>query len=140
MHHVCLCVTKRATKMTKRFTGEDLRDLFGAEGYRVSLTDCRYILKASSIIQFSNVVACNEPDEAVRTRAEERAEKAIATLNKKLAQIQADNPDQPVITVEVGGDPRGFPIRLFLPSGRYNSFGGREAGWGVSAWSIREGW
>lgn len=30
-----------------------------------------------------------------------------------------------------GSDPRGFTVKLLLPSGRYNTWGGREDGWGV---------
>lgn len=29
------------------------------------------------------------------------------------------------------GDPRGFTVKLLLPSGRYNTWGGKEDGWGV---------
>lgn len=32
-----------------------------------------------------------------------------------------------------GGDPRGYSVKIATPnSGRYNSMGGREEGWGVS--------
>jgi hypothetical protein len=30
-----------------------------------------------------------------------------------------------------GGDPRGFTVKLFLKSGKYNSWGGVEEGYGV---------
>ena len=33
--------------------------------------------------------------------------------------------------VKFSGDPRGCTVKLILPSGRYNSFGGAEDGWGV---------
>jgi len=32
---------------------------------------------------------------------------------------------------EVGGDPRGYCLKVFMPSGRYNTFGGKESGYGV---------
>lgn len=35
------------------------------------------------------------------------------------------------IKVLVNGDPRGFVVKLILPSGSYNSWGGPEHGWGV---------
>ena len=31
----------------------------------------------------------------------------------------------------VGGDPRGYCLKLDLPTGRYNTWGGAEEGWGV---------
>ncbi|KAB0269047.1 hypothetical protein [Microvirga brassicacearum] len=33
---------------------------------------------------------------------------------------------------QIGGDPRGYTLRLFLASGRNNTFGGAESGWGVA--------
>lgn len=35
------------------------------------------------------------------------------------------------LRVEFGHDPRGNTVKLFLPSGRYNSWGGAEEGWRV---------
>ena len=33
---------------------------------------------------------------------------------------------------EIDGDPRGFAIKLKTPkTGRYNTWGGRETGWGI---------
>ena len=34
-------------------------------------------------------------------------------------------------SAKVGGDPRGFALRLGLPTGRYNTLGGAEEGWRV---------
>lgn len=33
----------------------------------------------------------------------------------------------------VSGDPRGYVVKLLLPSGAYNSWGGEACGWGVPA-------
>lgn len=33
--------------------------------------------------------------------------------------------------VKFGGDPRGYTVKVFLPSGRYNTWGGESEGWGV---------
>jgi hypothetical protein len=36
------------------------------------------------------------------------------------------------VTLELGGDPRGYTVKLMTPkSGRYNTWGGAECGWGV---------
>lgn len=34
-------------------------------------------------------------------------------------------------SVLIQGDPRGFTVKLLLPSGSYNTWGGHENGWGV---------
>ena len=33
--------------------------------------------------------------------------------------------------LNLGGDPRGFAVKLILPTGRYNTWGGKEEGYGV---------
>jgi hypothetical protein len=33
--------------------------------------------------------------------------------------------------VKLGGDPRGYTVKVIVPSGRYNTWGGAEEGWGV---------
>lgn len=35
------------------------------------------------------------------------------------------------LTVRFGGDPRGVTVMLTLPSGKHNSWGGRDGGWAV---------
>ena len=35
------------------------------------------------------------------------------------------------IEVKFNGDPRGYPVKLLLPSGDYNTWGGKEEGWGI---------
>lgn len=34
-------------------------------------------------------------------------------------------------TVDCGGDPRGYVLKIILPTGRYNTWGGKESGWGI---------
>jgi hypothetical protein len=57
-----------------------------------------------------------------------------AKEQKKEARIEA----QARVLVEalgwklrVGGDPRGYTLKVLLPSGRYNTWGGAEEGWGI---------
>ena len=33
--------------------------------------------------------------------------------------------------LNLGGDPRGYAVKLILPTGRYNTFGGKGEGYGV---------
>lgn len=34
--------------------------------------------------------------------------------------------------VRFDGDPRGYTVRIFFPTGEYNSWGGEEDGWGIN--------
>lgn len=33
--------------------------------------------------------------------------------------------------IKFGGDPRGYTVKVVLPDGRYNTWGGAEEGWGI---------
>ena len=35
------------------------------------------------------------------------------------------------VRMDLGGDPRGYTVKIHLPSGASNTWGGRECGWGV---------
>ena len=39
--------------------------------------------------------------------------------------------DVPGLKIETGGDPRGYTVKLHLPNGAYNTWGGKESGYGV---------
>ena len=42
------------------------------------------------------------------------------------------------ITCHFNGDPRGYAVRLHLPKEQYNTWGGKEEGWGISVvWAVR---
>lgn len=56
------------------------------------------------------------------TSSTEKAERQIREL---VGEVSKD------LRVEFGHDPRGNTVKLFLPSGRYNSWGGAEEGWRV---------
>jgi hypothetical protein len=36
------------------------------------------------------------------------------------------------ITCNFSGDPRGYVVKCRLPSGKYNTWGGKESGWGIA--------
>lgn len=70
-----------------------------------------------------------EMDEA-QTKAMERRE---MLLEKRIAELVAALPTvqgQP-ITVKFGGDPRGYTVKLIMASGKSNTWGGAEDGYGV---------
>lgn len=61
--------------------------------------------------------------------AQERMEQADA---KNDAAIEALCKEWGLVPV-FSGDPRGYTVKVILPSGRYNTWGGKECGWGVPA-------
>lgn len=50
---------------------------------------------------------------------------------RALAKLQAIA-DRYGATVKLGGDPRGYVVKLRLASGRHNTWGGAPDGWGVA--------
>lgn len=65
--------------------------------------------------------AWDESDDAAKDKADARA----------LAKLQAIA-DRYGATVKLGGDPRGYVVKLILASGRHNTWGGASEGWGVA--------
>jgi hypothetical protein len=56
-----------------------------------------------------------------------RIEKRQAQIEKRIAAIC----DQLGIRPDFGGDPRGYTVKVHLPTGASNTWGGREDGYGV---------
>jgi len=57
-----------------------------------------------------------------------------ARISKKKKQIEARMSAIAAelgLGIDFGGDPRGYTVKVFLPSKRYNTWGGEESGWGV---------
>lgn len=79
----------------------------------------RALLRHAWVYQSMQVDECN--GYPIDERAEKLLEKQIVRRCTELG----------ISSVRFGGDPRGFTVKLFLPSGRYNSWGGKECGWGV---------
>jgi hypothetical protein len=65
---------------------------------------------------------------------EEMSDRTTATLEAREQRMEARIRDLLApygITVSFQGDPRGYCVYLHLPSGRYNSWGGKEYGFGI---------
>lgn len=60
--------------------------------------------------------------DTARQKREDACEKRICKLCAAFA---------PKLKVRLGGDPRGFTVKLKLPSGTHNTWGGSEEGYGV---------
>jgi len=61
-------------------------------------------------------------------RWQERLDRKEELLERRLHEIATGIG----VSLELGGDPRGFTVKLQTPkTGKYNTWGGRECGWGV---------
>lgn len=91
----------------------------------------RAILRAARTIQRLAETACNRP---LTEREERRHAAAVARIRKSLAELATWSTDGRSVTIaEIGRDPRGYCVKLRLPSGKGNTWGGDECGWGVPA-------
>ena len=61
-----------------------------------------------------------------------REERADANLERRMGEIIREPDLAPAIVgIKFSSDPRGFTVKVFLRSGDYNTWGGKEDGWGV---------
>ena len=56
----------------------------------------------------------------------ERQQKNVERLEKRVRDALP-----PQIGVTFNGDPRGYAVKLHFASGAYNTWGGKEEGWGI---------
>lgn len=73
---------------------------------------------------------CDAPTGAPDARDHERIPRIdvqAARIEERVRALAAKNG----ATVNLSGDPRGYVVKLHLPSGRYNTWGGPESGYGV---------
>lgn len=67
---------------------------------------------------------CNES----LTQADEMRERSIQAKIERVARVLFEGN---ILKIEFGGDPRGFTVKLHFKSGVYNSWGGKESGYGI---------
>ena len=68
------------------------------------------------------VADCNDGLTDKQKRLEVRTSAALAALGEELG-----------VTFTLSGDPRGYVVKMDTPlTGRFNTFGGAECGWGVA--------
>ena len=84
----------------------------------------RKILRQAATLQRVAEAACNHELRDWERDSDERAE---AALRRSIAELPG------LSIASIGGDPRGYVVKLKLPSGRGNTWGGDETGWGVPA-------
>lgn len=81
--------------------------------------------RATTAQRLSELFCSVEMSEAETARQEKRDEANDAAIEKLCAAWG--------LKVSLGGDPRGYVVKIHLPSGRYNSWGGAQSGMGVPA-------
>lgn len=90
----------------------------------------RAILHAARNLDRLAVSSCN--GEIADDYYESEKARAVARVQRALDGL-AEWTDRRVTIAEVGGDPRGYCLKLHLPSGKGNTRGGDSEGWGVPA-------
>lgn len=71
--------------------------------------------------RFAERMACDESWGEKDERADDRNDARILALADRFG-----------VKVQIGGDPRGHVVHLMTPkTGRYNTWGGAESGWGL---------
>lgn len=99
---------------------EDTIARLTAEGW--ALQDIRALLRSAATVQRIAVLACNRELDKTEEKADARACARVEELGKKYG-----------CRVKCSGDPRGYCVKVLLPSGAYNTWGGPESGWGIPA-------
>ena len=111
------------TKPDRAFANE----LSEAAGHLITpsmIHDLRRFAKAYARIQMR---WCNDNmSDMERARVEKREVSLEALIRDCAASIPG------VKSVLFTGDTRGYTVRLMLESGRFNTWGGAESGWGVA--------
>lgn len=84
----------------------------------------KLIMRNAATLQRLAEMACNRDLTASEEKREQTAERHLRDAVSQLPGLSV---------IEIGGDPRGYVVKLKLPSGAYNTWGGEECGWGVPA-------
>lgn len=111
---------------------EALKKLLAKYAQTDMLTDERIALDASEILKHARAIGrcnlkdCNETmTEAQRQENEVRADSRHATICAILRGTYN------VKAVRRDGDPRGYPVKIHWPGAECNTWGGKEAGYGI---------
>lgn len=85
--------------------------------------------KASTSERLANILCSVEMSEKRQARIEAEDERNDAAI-KRICDAWG-------LVPVLSGDPRGYTVKVKLPSGRSNTWGGSEHGWGVPAREFR---
>jgi hypothetical protein len=84
---------------------------------------CRLSRRHARLAEKTCNVAMGDAEQDAHQRAEDKTEER---MNTALSCLNIEG-----AALKFGGDPRGFTVKLLLPSGEYNTWGGAEEGYGV---------
>ena len=110
-----------ATMTQVREYTEFARIMTQERGSLVQEEDLAELIRLAGALQRINEADCNDGGNP------KRASREKALQNKVLGIVETGW----AFDVKFNGDPRGYAVKILLPSGRYNTMGGREEGWGV---------
>ena len=79
------------------------------------------LCRLANSLSHLNEIACN----CGLTEPQERRKQNLQTRIKSVVEHAG------LVLNHVNSDPRGYAVYLDLPDGSYNSFGGRECGYGI---------
>lgn len=124
---------RKGKKMSYRTEREETIHTLAREGW--SLAAIRKLLRAATAAQRAAIDECNGPPSHLRDEHGARAWiDALAKRSARAARsVELAVKGQPHECVEIHGDPRGYVVKLKLASGRYNTWGGPDCGWGIPA-------
>ena len=88
---------------------------------RESARDATELCKSANSLNRLNEIACNSGLSERQERQKQKLQERIKTVLEGAG----------LILNHFESDPRGFAVYIDLPDGSYNSFGGRENGYGI---------
>ena len=83
--------------------------------------DAAELCRLATSLSHLNEIACNSG----LTKRQERRKQNLQTRIKAVLESTG------LVLTHFNNDPRGYVVYLDLPDGSYNSFGGRECGYGI---------
>lgn len=84
-------------------------------------TPARLVLKYAKTIDREATAECN--GEAITPLRQARLNQALRAIESACKESG--------FSVRFGGDPRGYTTKIAFPDGSFNTWGGRDEGWGV---------
>ena len=99
---------------------------------------CNSLLRHAKTHGALAVEECNGPGDYIHQIPYPRAGELINEWQNRL-EVRQERTSKRItelcaafgVKVKLGGDPRGCTVHIHLPSGHYNTMGGRESGFGV---------
>ena len=99
--------------------------LFEQEGYKLDRIELNNLIMGLTWFERYALELCNNPENSF---THQQAKKHHDAFKKVLENMQKEN-KLPKFTITY--DPRGFTFKVFFPSEIYNTWGGKETGFGI---------